>query len=592
MRRSLSWLIPALVAFGGCPFCPLLVDPEVLGNQSRRVVVEVCSGGNFIDGKGGTDQCVMDVGAQDLSARVSREIKLHNVAEDPVKITGYEFSSASDPAFAVVHYPDVINPGVTSQLIVSFRPLLESTVEGDLILLTDAQNTNPSSEEPGDGKGRITIHMKGAGVNNGVPHLEVSVELGAEVSSCCDLGYVAKGNVATCPVRLKNTGQRGLVLEEVGFVAEATDGPWEPVGRQPVPNDPTDDEAFTIGPGESKIISFKFKPTDVLPHAARVRIKTNAPRVCGPVGQFADNMCSPLSYADPCPSEQVGIATVDLKGQGADPPVCVAKIKSVNGDSVFDPDLIEPLDDVELTAEDSYTSQPDLTVTGYKWTIVRKPVGSGVHFDNDASPTPRFVFDNTSTNIITGLDLVGEYEARCEVTDSRGTKSINDAQATVAFRATPSEAIHLQLVWDAPETDVDLHLVREFPVDSGSFEKNSDNDCYYANCKPTTDGPIWGSAETEAHKGPNPVLDVDDVQGYGPENSNINEPLPGKYKALVHYFSDHGNGDTVATLRVYLYGNLVAEYFRLISDGEWWDVGNVIWPGDAAPSWEEVDALQ
>src|SRR5690606_32901321 len=126
----------------------------------------------------------------------------------------------------------------------------------DLILLTDAQNTNPASTDQGDGKGRITIKLRGAGVNNGVPHLEIAVRQGDSLSQCCDLGYVAKGNVATCPVQLTNTGTRGLVLEEISFVADRTDGPWAPVGRQPVPNDPGDDEAFTIDPGQTKVVSF------------------------------------------------------------------------------------------------------------------------------------------------------------------------------------------------------------------------------------------------------------------------------------------------------------------------------------------------
>ncbi len=72
---------------------------------------------------------------------------------------------------------------------------------------------------------------------------------------------------------------------------------------------------------------------------------------------------------------------------------------------------------------------------------------------------------------------------------------------------------------------------------------------------------------------------------------NINEPLAGNYSAQVHYFSDHGNGPTVATLRLYLYGNLVAEHSQLLNDGEWWNVGFVSWPSMGIGVWNEVNTV-
>ncbi len=97
---------------------------------------------------------------------------------------------------------------------------------------------------------------------------------------------------------------------------------------------------------------------------------------------------------------------MDFRGQGASPPTCVAKILSVNGNTTFDPRLIAPLDDVVLTAADSSVSVSGNTITGYSWEIRSRPQGSTVHLDNPMSMTPRFVFDNTSTNHINGLDVV------------------------------------------------------------------------------------------------------------------------------------------------------------------------------------------
>jgi hypothetical protein len=559
------------------------LEPTDLDRATRRIAVDVCTDEPNINGKGGVDGCNVDFGLANLSERVTREITLSNVSDQDIIIRGAAFTATTDPAFAVDHVPSGLRAGLSAKLVIGFRPMLESMVVGDLVVSTDAEN----AENPG--QGQVTIRVRGGGTDNGLPDLRVEV-LDQERDACCDLGLVAMGSIANCRLKMHNTGTRGLVLDEVRFVATDTTGPWLPVGALPTdPDNHQDDAQFTIAPGEASTISFRFQPNDLLPHQARVLIRTNAPRACGPVGRFDGSTCNRRDPLSPCPSDQAGVVTVDLRAQGADPPVCVARVKSVNGSSSFDPRLIEPLDDVQLTAEDSTSSVPGIDLVGFKWVITRSPPGSNVRFDNPNAATPRFVFDNTSTVVITGLDVAGEYEARCEVTDSRGTRSVNDNAATVGFVATPSEAIHLQLVWDAPETDVDLHMIRENPPGTFNYA-NQQDDCYYANCKPSTPGPIWDN-NSAAHQGGNPVLDVDDVEGYGPENSNVNAPLPGRYKALVHYFSDHGNGDTVATLRVYLYGNLVAEYMRLIRDGQKWNVGTIDWPAAGAPTWTEADTF-
>jgi hypothetical protein len=576
MRRLLPWILPFLSA---CNFCP---DGE-LTNITRRIAVDVCTGEPQTPGKGGTTECNVTFANADLSVRNRSTITLHNVGEEEIQITGYEFTSTSDPAFGVEFLPSSIKAGISSQMVVTFRPLLESQVQGDLILKTNAQNALDPAE------GQVRLHLVGAGVDNGLPGLQVDVVDGDTLGACCDLGLVAVGSIGNCQVRLTNNGTRTLVVDEVSFdAANTTSGVWTPVGALPTPGNTTEEDRFSIAPGSSQIISFRYQPTDVTSSRARVVIKSNAPRACGPIGQFAGPMCNRLAYEDPCPSGGAGSVSVDFRGQGANPPECVARIKTVNGETDFDARLIEPLDDVQLTAQDSRVSVGGLTITNYHWTITRRPPGSTVRLDTPDGMEPRFVFDNTSTNAITGLDVAGEYEVRCEVVDSQGTSSVNDGTAIVAFSATPSEAIHLQLVWDAPETDVDLHMVRD---SGGMFTRNTANDCYYANCKPTnTSGaPEWDN--TMGRTPGDPTLDVDDVEGYGPENSNISAPVAGRYQALVHYFSDHGRGDTVATMRVYVYGNLVAEYNALLTDGQWWQVGVVEWPASGAATWTEQDMI-
>ncbi len=580
MKRLSAGLVVSVAYLAACDGCGG-VD---LISQKRAIAVGVCRGEPQTEDKGGTTDCSLGFDQSDLTVRTQRTIKLHSVGEEEVQIQGYELTGTSDPAFTVEYVPVVLKPGTTAEMVVTFRPLLETEVEGTIILHTDAQN----AENPG--KGDITINLRGAGVNNGLPELSVAVLQGEEEEACCDLGLVALGSTANCRLKLTNTGTRGLVLDELGFDSMfTTGGPWAPVGALPTPGNTSDEDRFTIAPASSAVISFKFTPTDEVESRARVFIRSNAPRACGPVGVLEGSTCNRQSYLNPCPTDQVGRVTVDLKGRGANPPTCRARIKSVNGSPDFDPRLIEPLDDVELTAEDS-TASGGLTIASYRWEILGRPTGSTVRLSDPSSVSPRFVFDNSSTNVINGLDVVGDYAVRCQAVDSQGTASVNDGEAIVNITATPSEAILLQLVWDTPSTDVDLHLLREV---NGGYQFTSENDCYYGNCKAAGgfgNRPVWDSAN-DPGQGGNPKLDVDDTQGFGPENSNIDEPLAGKYKAAVHYFSDHGEGGSAATLRVYVYGNLVAEYTKFLSSDDCWDVGNIVWTPGGAPDWEEVDAV-
>ena len=93
--------------------------------------------------------------------------------------------------------------------------------------------------------------------------------------------------------------------------------------------------------------------------------------------------------------------------------------------------------------------------------------------------------------------------------------------ARVVIRAIPSELLHVQLVWDHPSNDQDLHLVHV----SGHCSSNLD--CYFANCKLSYNNVQW-FATHQPGIGPN-RLDRDDTNGIGPENINIEEPMPGTY---------------------------------------------------------------
>ncbi len=133
--------------------------------------------------------------------------------------------------------------------------------------------------------------------------------------------------------------------------------------------------------------------------------------------------------------------------------------------------------------------------------------------------------------------------------------------------------LHIQLDWDSDDCDVDLHFV---PENNTLFRCGNGEDCYYAN--PTPD---WGTIG-DWHD--DPFLDYDNVQGFGPENINVETLQPGRYLIAIHYYldsyEDSSSTETNATVRVYFRGVLAGEYGpqHLSDTDDMWDVVALDWP--------------
>ncbi|MFT5435214.1 MAG: hypothetical protein ACI9OJ_005931, partial [Myxococcota bacterium] len=111
------------------------------------------------------------------------------------------------------------------------------------------------------------------------------------------------------------------------------------------------------------------------------------------------------------------------------------------------------------------------------------------------------------------------------------TDDPEDAQLTLTVQglgvAPPPESlgITIRLSWDANFTDVDSHL-----LNPGGTLFDCTTDCFFGN-----PAPDWGTAGAWQD---DPFLDLDDVDGYGPEHINLTEPQPGVYRYVVHYWDD------------------------------------------------------
>lgn len=140
-------------------------------------------------------------------------------------------------------------------------------------------------------------------------------------------------------------------------------------------------------------------------------------------------------------------------------------------------------------------------------------------------------------------DLVGAYRARFEAMDEAGRKR----SCTTAIRATLVDGLRVELIWDST-ADFDLHLLHPDAKRWGG--PTNDHDCYFdTNCQ---EGKLnWFSPSEED----DPLLELDVVDGYGPEVIRIRAPAPGSYAAGVHSFFNGSAGTLThagnATLTIY-----------------------------------------
>lgn len=217
-----------------------------------------------------------------------------------------------------------------------------------------------------------------------------------------------------------------------------------------------------------------------------------------------------------------------------------------------------PLDDAVFDGSLS-TAQQGATLVSWHWSISARPNGSHSQVEADPADQRRARFF---------IDLAGDYVLTLTVVDDRGLEGTAD----LPFSAVPWQKVHVSLVWDTDGTDLDLHLVSE--GEGGAFFEEP-YDCFFLNTNPD-----WGIVGETAD---DPSIDIDDVDGHGPENANLNQPLDGKrYHVFAHYYDDYGVGATTATVRIFLNGELKYEGIKTLDGtGAAWDVATIDWPEGA-----------
>ena len=201
-----------------------------------------------------------------------------------------------------------------------------------------------------------------------------------------------------------------------------------------------------------------------------------------------------------------------------------------------------PLDPIMIEA----SAVDDGEIVLWDWELTGVPDGSNARPPTTGLPTSTFT-----------PDVAGRYEVTLTVTDDDRMQ----ASCVISVLAVSDQGLRIEVSWDTA-TDMDTHLLRPSGV---AWQQNND-DCYYDNPNPE-----WGGPGVED----NPSLDIDDTDGFGPENINIDVPEDGVFRAGILAFSGAAN----VTMRIYCGGSRLEPRVTVgpvrIQDGELWRVADI-----------------
>ncbi len=188
--------------------------------------------------------------------------------------------------------------------------------------------------------------------------------------------------------------------------------------------------------------------------------------------------------------------------------------------------------------------------------------------------------------------IAGSWGVCVALHDAAGVKGCAEVCSEVAV--LPAEALRVELLWQTPAdadandsgpgagADLDLHLAM-LPSDGVDRDCDGQPDPWFSASWDTWWGAVaqpWG-APTTADDG---TLVLDDSDGQGPEVASVQAPAgtsakPQTYTIGVHAWHDHGHGESLARVRVWIGGALVGVFGpQPLQALDLWTVARVRWP--------------
>lgn len=566
---------------------------EKLTQQISRAVIEPLPEGEqraLVDPPG------IDLGLVPLYGVGVGRFEVQNVGSAPLEISAATVESASGGTIQVISFPQQLRVAEKGELLLGLSPAADGTaVTGVVALATNGGKTRNEV---------VRAQLKGVGLFVGEPNAQVCyggqcypqqgqcADRGDGYGQCnlppLDFGNVPFERAATQEIRLRNvpapdtcatppgmaecTQVCQLIVDrsadgrDLGIGLVPADAGFAIDGNVPLPfavdmNRPECDRS-----GEVRlIIGFTAGAVEADVSATLV-LETNDPDA-----PFID---IPLTAA----VRKAPVAVAELRECDAEdpPPDCTI------------PGEVRPLDRVFVDGRKSY--DPDrpgdpTAIVAYKWEVIDFPQG--------ANPDDFALEGEDQALASLMLPIAGRYVLRLEVTNDLGVASGVSPTSDVEIVAVPSSRMHVELTWDNPGNDQDLHLTL---ANDGHRVCRSEDDCFWRNCHSSClddsecSPVIWFAGQP--YQGPNPRLDIDDTSGLGPENINIDAPLPGRYRVYTHYYAliNPSTAATTNTVRVYLDGILKAELRRRLDRNDLWRVADIVWGADGSASVELLES--
>lgn len=403
-------------------------------------------------------------------------------------------------------------------------------------------------------------------------------------------------------VSLGTEGVRTLRLESCGSTKVSVTG---------LVLDKDKDKIFSMDTGSIGALGGKpvdaANPIVIEPNGfAEVQLK------CSPEAEFTDSETGkPAPYTAVIGVSDDTIApdkSVELSCWGTSTNCPTAIIVSLDGEEIV------PQGSLTLSADQSFAG-PSQQVAKFQWKVTKQPKGAAANhtfYPSASAPVVQFgakTTNGTGNESIT-VNIAGEYVFELDVTDDAGNTAC--VQAVQPVLVVPDKAIHVELLWDTPGdidksdsglgagADMDLHFTHQSaqlsklcttPAEicpdgkacacQQDIDKDGKPDPYFQglyDCFWYNSAPNWGNKDKSYDD--NPSLDLDDTDGWGPENLNLANPENNvRYTVGVHYWDAHDYDKSIANVRIYILGQLKADLFSTALDQcDLWAVKHIDWP--------------
>lgn len=325
-----------------------------------------------------------------------------------------------------------------------------------------------------------------------------TVELEADIKSCIIELSAESFDFGNQSISLVDPTEQTLTLKNVGnsdcvFTKIAIGAGDSPFSVKAVPAIP-----YTIGRDQSFELRLEFLPTKLKTFNHKLVLVANDPTwsdgakeiaLTGSGDQF------PVAVCNICKGEMVA-------GKWVPNSVCALDTLRVEP-AVDNP--VEPLSLITLDGSDSQNPSPN-PIT-YKWEKITNPADESYPENYPENSTATLDAPNQDKSGYFA-DLAGNHVFRLTVTNAIGSDScIATVNAKSYYR------LHIEMIWDKKESDMDLHLKQPGTLDTYENWMSTLKTCQPFKC-------FWTGFPAYQM----PQLDRDDFCTSGPENINIKEP--------------------------------------------------------------------